>query len=208
MKRIIHLLYLVVALIYVIAYSYENNLITTITKPIPVLLLIFLIKRNSVYNQLIIIGLVFSLLGDIFLMRTVNFFILGLVAFLIAHLFYIFAYLERTNKLKLTSYIPFLLYAILFFMFIFDSLGDMAIPVAVYMFIISTMLWRSFVQRKTTPVAKWAFIGAFVFTISDSMIAISKFYEPFFMDSFFIMFTYWTAQFLIYQSTNPDAIDS
>lgn len=207
MKRIIHFLYLVVALIYVVAYSYENNLITTITKPIPVLLLIFMIKRNSVYNQLVVVGLIFSLFGDILLMRTVNLFIPGLIAFLIAHLFYIFAYLERSNKLKLVSYLPFLLYAALFFMFIQSSLGQMAIPVAVYMFIITTMLWRSYVQRKVTPLAKWAFLGAFIFTISDSMIAISKFYTSFFMDSFFIMFTYWTAQFLIYQSTIPQTVN-
>jgi uncharacterized membrane protein YhhN len=77
----------------------------------------------------------------------------------------------------------------------------MVIPVGFYILVISTMLWRSYIQRNATGISKWAFIGAILFTISDSLIAISTFYRPFMLSSLFIMVTYWIGQFLIYWST-------
>ena len=205
MKKAFYFLYVISAVVFVIAYYFENHEITTIAKPIPVLLLILLVKRNSRYNQLIILGLIFSLAGDILLMKTVNLFLYGLISFLVAHVFYIAAFIKKSNKAALLSAIPFYIYGFAFFMFLRPSLDEMVLPVACYILIITTMLWRSFVQRKTSSIAKWAFIGALVFTISDSMIAVYRFYEPFFMDRFFTIVAYWTAQFLIYLSTTQKA---
>ena len=140
-------------------------------------------------------------MGDILLLKTVDLFLFGLVSFLIAHVFYIIAFTQKLNKPRLISGLPFFAYGATIFIFLKPSLGDMMIPVAFYILIITVMLWRSFVQRNSGSVAKWAFIGALVFTVSDSIIAIYRFYEPFFLDRFFTITTYWTAQFLIYLST-------
>ncbi len=43
----------------------------------------------------------------------------------------------------------------------------------------------------------YVFIGAIVFVISDSILAINKFYTPIEKSSFFIMLTYLVAQYLI-----------
>jgi len=201
MKKYFYILYVLSAIVFVAAYYNENYVLTSITKPIPVLLLVILIGKNSFYNKLITIGLVFSLAGDILLMKTVNLFLFGLVSFLIAHVFYIIAFVKGKIQLSLLSSLPFYAYGLAIFVFLKSSLNDMMIPVAFYILIITTMLWRSFVQRNSSPMAKWAFIGALFFTISDSMIAIYRFYEPFFLDRFFTIASYWTAQFLIYLST-------
>ncbi len=201
MKKILYLLYLLSAIVFVVAFYSENNLLITISKPIPVILLIILVPKTSKYNWLITIGLVFSLAGDVLLMKTVSLFSYGLIAFLIAHLFYIAAFVRKSKKPAFLVSLPFFAYGAVVFLFLRSSLGDMVVPVRVYILVIITMLWRSFVQRNSSNVAKWAFIGAIFFTVSDTMIATYRFYEPFFLDRFFTITTYWTAQFLIYLST-------
>jgi alkenylglycerophosphocholine hydrolase len=207
MKKAGHILFLLSAIVFITADSFDYRIITDITKPIPLIILILLVSRNVIYNKLIMIGLIFSMFGDILLKDSFNLFVSGLISFLVAHVFYIFAFLKKDNRSKLISCLPFYLYGALFFLFLRNYLGDMSIPVLFYMLIITTMLWRSFVQRNSDNESKWAFYGAILFTISDSMIAFAKFYEPFFLSSFFIMLTYWGGQFLIYRSTtNPDSV--
>jgi alkenylglycerophosphocholine hydrolase len=201
MKKVFYLLYLLSAIVFVVAFYSENNLWITISKPIPVILLIILVPKGSKYNWLITIGLVFSLAGDILLMKTVNLFLYGLISFLVAHLFYIGAFIKKSKKHGWLSALPFLAYGLAVFLFLRSSLGNALVPVAIYIFVICTMLWRAFVQRNSSNVAKWAFIGAVFFTVSDTMIATYRFYELFFLDRFFTILTYWTAQFLIYLST-------
>ena len=53
----------------------------------------------SFYKYMIITGLVFSLAGDVFLMLPSDRFVAGLVAFLIAHLFYIAAFVSEISAL-------------------------------------------------------------------------------------------------------------
>jgi len=203
MKKTGYILFVLSAVIFIIAHSFDKHIITNIVKPIPLIILIILVNRNSLYNKLIITGFVFSLLGDILLMETIDMFVFGLIGFLIAHVFYIIAFFKQSSRTELLSSIPFYIYGIIFYIFLYKSLREMAIPVAFYMLIITTMLWRSFVQRNSSIMTKWAWYGAVLFTFSDSMIAVSKFDEPFFLSSIFIMITYWGGQFLIYWSTNP-----
>lgn len=72
------------------------------------------------------------------------FFILGLSAFLIAHLFYIvfFFIINRKEKLKLNWLLIIVVAAYYFALLtiLFPTLGDMKIPVTVYGLVISTML--------------------------------------------------------------------
>jgi len=199
MKRIFYIIYIVVAIIFLIALYSKNQLICDITKPIPLILLVILIKWDTPYSRLISFGLIFSIIGDIIL-ESFKLFVPGLIAFLIAHVFYIFAFLKKSNKVSIISSIPFFAYGVLLFLILYKSLGAMALPVLVYMFVICTMLWRSFVQRNSGKLSNWAFLGAIFFTISDSLIAVSKFYHDFYLAPLLVMTTYWVAQFLIYWS--------
>jgi len=52
------------------------------------------------------------------------------------------------------------------------------------------------VNRKA---ARYFLIGAAAFVISDSLLAIDKFYQPFAYAGVFIMFTYCAAQYFIVQ---------
>ncbi|HMC98781.1 MAG TPA: lysoplasmalogenase, partial [Ferruginibacter sp.] len=83
--------------------------------------------------------------------------------------------------------------------FLFPSLGKMELPVTVYAVVITTMLICSIhAFRKTNSAAGSFFIlGALFFVLSDSLLAINKFYQPFSFAQVLIMLTYCAAQFFI-----------
>jgi alkenylglycerophosphocholine hydrolase len=182
-------LFILSAIVFIVAHYSKYQLVCDISKPIPLIILLLLIKWNSKHKLLIAFGLIFSLIGDIILERF-KWFIPGLVAFLIAHIFYIIAFVRRSGKPSLLSGIPFYAYGILMFLLLFKTLGEMAIPVAFYILIITTMLWRAYVQRNIDKASMWALWGAVLFTISDSVLAFNRFYEAFYIAPLLIMITY------------------
>lgn len=158
------------------------------------------IKRNfSKYNIPILVGLLFSLAGDVFLMLPSDQFIAGLVSFLIAHLFYIFAFTTgRRIKLSLTG-LPFLLYGTMIYMILFPYLEAMTLPVLVYVAVILIMGWQAFEQwnlSKNTFTCL-AFVGAVLFIFSDSVLALNKFREPFEIARALNLSTYFIAQWMV-----------
>ena len=184
-------------------YGYEtgNAWIQSLSKGIPVIVLIISVKRKNTYNNLIVLGLILSLIGDIMLSKIVDRFLFGLISFLAAHLVYIFAFLKKSKRWALAESIPFYAYGALLFYFLQAQLGDMRMPTLIYIAVIMTMVWRSFVQRKSGKLANYAFIGAIFFALSDTMIAIYRFYEAFPFDREATILTYWIAQYLIFLST-------
>ncbi len=139
-------------------------------------------------------------------LKTFHFFILGLISFLIAHVFFIKIVLRRIIKLDLNkviaTYIPFLiLFGILLFV-LRNSLSDMMFPVLIYGMIISLFAAVSLVanQERRSIKSLFMFLGAIVFIISDSLLAIDKFYHSAAIFETLVMATYIGAQYLIYRS--------
>ena len=82
---------------------------------------------------------------------------------------------------------------------IYSNLGEMLIPVAVYGITISTfgsVALLNYRNEKSTE-NLWLLVGALLFILSDSLIALNKFYEPHDIYGVSIMITYILAQFLI-----------
>lgn len=182
-----------------------------VTKPLlmPVLLLWFLQQSGGLRSQLRVLiaaALVFSWLGDVLLMLepwNSLFFMLGLGAFLLAHVFYIlfFYRLLRHLQARIRSWIAIVLlayYGYLLYL-LTPHLEGLLWPVRVYGLVISVMLLLA---------AQFAFsgigvagiqmaIGALLFVISDSVLAINKFYLPFPAAGPIVMLTYGLAQWLI-----------
>lgn len=186
-------------------YGYEtgNLFIQTISKPIPVIVLILSIKQKNPYSKLIMLGLILSLIGDVLLAKIFDKFLFGLISFLLAQVVYIFAFLRKSKRLALAESIPFYAYGAILFFFLQTYIPqEMKIPVAAYTAVITTMLWRSFVQNKSGKYASYAFYGALLFVISDTFIAISRFYQVFNYYREAIILTYWAAQYLIFLSAN------
>ena len=201
MKLIFKILFFLSAVIFCVAVSIDNDIIRTITKPLPLISLLFLTKLNTKYSKLIFAGFIFSLLGDIFLLKVLDLFIFGLSSFLIAHVFYIIAFRTRDSKLNLIASIPFYIIAVALGYWFYPYLGDMLIPVFLYIFVIITMVWRSYTQRKFNKFAVYAFFGAVLFAVSDTNIAYTKFIADYELSKIVTIVFYWSAQYLIYIST-------
>ncbi len=178
----------------------DNYLMRMIAKPIPLFMLISMIKPREHYQKFIFIGLIFSVMGDLLLEASPKLFAFGLVAFLIAHINYIIAFAKREKQLNLKSAVPVFIYGAILYWILFPTLEKMAIPVFFYVIVILTMVWRAFAQRKFNDFAKYAFIGSIFFVFSDSLIALNKFHAPIEYSRPIIMITYWTAQFFIFSS--------
>jgi uncharacterized membrane protein YhhN len=180
-----------------------------IAKPAIVISLIVLFIKTShslkkIIKTLTLLALFFSLLGDVLLMfvnQSPHFFTVGLVAFLIAHVMYILVFLKHKNKSKsaLGFLVLLLIYALGLFYLLKDGLGDMLIPVIIYMIVILSMSTTAFLRKDiaNTLSYKLVFIGAIFFMISDSILALNKFYQPIPLSNISIMATYALAQYLI-----------
>jgi len=188
-----------------------------VTKPLITISLMlfvyFTIKRKSRFTNKVLIGLSFSLLGDVFLMFPyVNelYFMLGLGSFLIAHLFYISAfYLDGTNKIEvekryvLPIFLVFGFFCMSYYMILRPNLGNMNIPVLVYSFVITLMAIMAALRygKTNTKSFAWILLGAILFMVSDSILAYNKFVERMEIGDLLIMATYMLAQFLIAMGT-------
>ncbi len=201
MKIIPYFLFVISGLLFLLSIYTDNLILNTITKPIPMIIIILITKPDSIFNKLIFTGFIFSLIGDIFLLQIIDAFVLGLLSFLLAHIFYGIAFIKRVNKLQLTASIPFYLIAFILSYILYTHLGEMLIPVLIYIFVIMTMVWRAYMQRKWEKSAFFAFLGAILFAVSDSNIAITKFMFDYPFSGIITMVLYWSAQYFIYKST-------
>lgn len=204
------ILFVIIVLMELLTGSTESlEIVHYIAKPAIVISLIFLFAKTSEslpkpIKKLTLFALVFSLLGDVMLMfvdTSEHFFTLGLVAFLTAHIMYVLVFLKHRNKQKSPfGFIALLLiYAACLFNFLKDGLGDMLIPVIVYMIIILAMATTAFLRKNKVNILSYGlvFFGAICFMISDSILALNKFYQPIPWSNVSIMVTYALAQYLI-----------
>jgi uncharacterized membrane protein YhhN len=181
-----------------------NEKLAFLSKPflITSLVVIYLIavKKPSFWY---VSALFFSFWGDVLLLFEKQFFVFGLASFLLAHVLYIkitASYIKKTSlqKIALTC-LPFVFFVFSFLYLIKDNLGGMKIPVIVYGVVICSfgaISFLNYIQEKSTA-NLWLFLGTIIFIISDSLIAINKFYEPKEFYQISIMLTYIIAQYLI-----------
>ncbi|WPO77579.1 lysoplasmalogenase [Flavobacterium sp. KACC 22761] len=217
-------IYLAFCLIYLIVLllGYEN--LDLYLKPILIPLLSFSVYfcRSFPTKNILLLALLFSWIGDVILLFTELgeiYFILGLVSFLISHIVYCILFNRQTKRKTSRNLIVFgigsviiALYLIGMLTVLLPSLGDLKIPVIVYASVISIMLLFAFngYLMWQKPGNLYVFLGAIVFVVSDSILAINKFYAPLEKSAFFIMLTYLVAQYLIavgILKVNPKKVD-
>lgn len=174
-----------------------------IFKPLTMLLigLIAILGQGapSFYKNMIIIGLVFSIMGDIFLMLPTDRFVAGLVSFLIAHLFYIGAFVAGIDAFRWWPLIPFALFGIAIYIYLAPALGKLKLPVLLYVGVIMVMAWVAWelwIQTGQSGALLAAF-GAMLFVVSDAILAINRFRAPFKSARLLNLTTYFAAQWLI-----------
>ena len=175
----------------------------------PLLGLFFISNTNPALQALkkwMVLALLFSWLGDMLLLfegSNSSFFIFGLIGFLLAHIFYIILFdqirVREKFKQSLLPLLPIAVYYIFLISLLQPRLGTLQKPVSIYGLVISIMLsfaidlWR----LKDKLISSLIIIGALLFIISDSLLAINKFYDQFEYAGIAVMSTYGVAQLLI-----------
>ncbi|MEK7226254.1 MAG: lysoplasmalogenase, partial [Bacteroidota bacterium] len=163
---------------------------------------------SSSIKKWIVGALLFSWAGDVLLMfvpKNEIFFMLGLSTFLIAHIFYI-VFFHNVRIKESVKGNPWLMVIVVVYYgalitVLSPHLADMKWPVRVYGIVISFMFMLAmhmlFIKNKLA--GKWMMIGALFFVISDSVLAVNKFYQPFEAAGVIIILTYALAQLFIVQ---------
>lgn len=183
-----------------------------VTKIVPVLCLsLWLLPRRNANARWITLGLLLSAVGDFCLEWASSWFLMGLAAFLLAHLAYLTAFVRLVRRARLTLLVPVAAFGIGSFRVLEFSLGDMTSPVALYTTVICCMLWRAWAlvgEHPREPQKAWsAALGATSFALSDTLVAWNRFVEPSTTLALLLMLLYWGGQWAIAASASADSPD-
>ncbi|GMQ79526.1 MAG: lysoplasmalogenase [Anaerolineae bacterium] len=176
-------------------------------KPLTTILILLIallapVPENALYKWAIVIGLAFSLAGDIFLLLPRNRFIFGLVAFLIAHIFFTLAFTTEGFYLSLLALIPFAIFGGLVIGLLWPVLGKLRLPASLYALVLMIMGWQAAGYWITigSQSSILAFVGAVLFIISDSIMIFHRFRSPHRYARLTYMTLYYLALWLIAMS--------
>ena len=145
------------------------------------------------------ISLAFSSLGDV-LLNIGGMFVFGLSSFLVAHLLYIVIFVR--NRRQPAQLMPvagpviaaLAVYSTAMTLWLWPDLGDMKVPVAAYVATITAMGMTAALADFRAP---WVLVGALLFILSDSVIAVGRFKDGLPGGAYIIWSTYYVGQILI-----------
>ncbi len=169
-------------------------------------------------RRAVLAGLALSLLGDVALLWPQQGFVPGLVAFLLAHLAYLWAF-TRGAALARPRW-PFAAYAALAAMILAllwpGVPAPLRVPVLAYVACLAAMAaqalcrWQAGAGGATdAPRHARAAFGAALFLVSDALLATHRFHTPLAWEALWVLATYWSAQWLIGSSlAAPAGADS
>jgi uncharacterized membrane protein YhhN len=160
---------------------------------------------DALVRRWILVGLAFSLVGDIALLWPVQGFLAGLVAFLLGHLSYLAALTRRTRFLA--SPPAFGVWAIVAASVLAGLWAgvpaELHAPVLVYVGALGAMaaqatsVWLA--RRGSAGAARWRSValGAALFVLSDAILATDRFVGGVSMPTLWNLSIYWVAQWFI-----------
>lgn len=224
MLKPLEYLYFITAIIEVFAEVTDNNVIRFVSKPLLMIVLIGFYTQAvgdkwKKVHKLMRVAFFFSWVGDVALMfvfKNENFFLVGLVGFLITHVLYAIAFADVTDKSapallpkKFWVFVPLAIYMVALLSLLVPGITGnpltqpFLVPVLVYSTAIATMTVFAINRFGRVNEKSFALVfgGALLFMFSDSIIAINKFLHPFGMAGIFIMILYISGQYLIAKGT-------
>ena len=170
--------------------------------------------QGTLMRRALLAGLGLSLVGDVALLWPQQGFLPGLVAFLLAHLAYLFAF---TRGVRLVAWpLAFAGYGLLAALVLSQLWpgvpAPLRAPVVAYVVCLAAMaaqtasFWHVAgrgADAATRRRLAGAAIGGALFLASDALLAINRFHTPLALSGLWILSTYWAAQWLIASALPP-----
>ncbi len=210
---ILHLLFAVIVVVELTGRFMDRIQLEYMVKPLIMIWIatyFLLSKQKKQFTIPVLIAFFFSWVGDNFLMfsgKNELFFFAGVGGFFVAQLTFIYTFstFSEVNvrgpiQKNLLLIIPFLVYVAGFYLLLFPGLEGLMKPIIlVYALSLIGMSMMALNRKGRVGQASFrlVFVGSLLFLISDSMIALNKFYHEFTLAGFWIMITYIAAQYLI-----------
>ncbi len=161
----------------------------------------------SMVKYLLLGSLLFSAAGDIFLAldEDDSLFVWGLGSFFIAHVIYGINFLQSTGfqTAAIVPIVIILLLGIVLTTKIWPGLGELKIPVLAYILV---SVFMGIAAAIHAPLNWLLIAGTIVFMLSDSVIAVEKFWRSVPYRDFWVMSTYYLAQILIFLALTHEMI--
>lgn len=199
--KILYIVYLVPASLYIVFMDQLPGHVGVGIKALPIFVLMFfaMFRLSGIWRTGMLFALLFSAGGDVLLaLHAIHgeLFIAGLGSFLIAQLIYaglFWTHRSSDNRRTGVAVFSFVVTAVTG-MLIVPYTGEMQAPVMAYILAIGVMLMGTAVCDR--PLNR-LFVGAFIFVLSDLLIAMNQFIVVIPWAGVFIMITYYVAQYLI-----------
>lgn len=190
---------------YLIVLPFIQYPITTFLKPIPIILLMLYTLQVTLEQPikfLLLGALSFSLIGDIVLTLPLKAALqMGILAFMATHCAYICLFLKKRQfqKKNFLSFLPILMFVLIGGYVLWPYLGEMKIPVSLYLFLLTFMVFCSFQVKQQSRFIR---LGACLFLLSDFTLALDLFVlTPNKLLAVLIMLLYYIAQLLLVVGT-------
>jgi uncharacterized membrane protein YhhN len=195
---------------HIVARYAGRSRVAGVLKPLPIAVLAVMVGQgpalDSRYSTFVMVGLAFSMVGDVCLLAPRGF-VAGLASFFVAHLCYIAAFGAgaRDEAAGAALLAPFLALGAVLIGVLWRRAKDLRLPVVAYVAVITVMGWqaarRASAPATPEPSGMFAVGGALAFMTSDGLLAFDRFVRPFRTADAAVMATYYAAQTLIGLST-------
>lgn len=188
------------AILYIFVIPSDPIAIKLLFKLIPMWLILLyaylqLPTEKLRYQWFILVGLFFCMLGD----GLLHYFVVGLSAFLVGHLFYTASFLRRWrfSRARIAFLLPLVLYGAfmaqkLVRALVEDDNNGLIIPVLLYLVVILSMAFSAMMTGNRRIIA-----GSLLFVVSDSILSWNMFVSDVAHSGVLIMSTYYAAQTLL-----------
>jgi uncharacterized membrane protein YhhN len=198
-QRLLLLIALVFAIAYVGTLPLQPYAGDFVIKAIPAICLLTLALKAvpGLRGKLLSAALLFCAAGDAALgFEKGENLTIGLGLFLVAQVLFVVTFTRnfKIQKSRIPGAVFLVAYAVLMAIILTPSLEDMALPVYVYLTVITVMGISAALRY---PTSKLVVCGALFFIASDSMLAIEEFRGAFPASDYLVMVTYYAALFLI-----------
>ena len=210
---ILHLLFAVIVIVELTGRFTDNINLEYFVKPLimiwmAVYFLIF--RKKKEFTLPVLVAFFFSWIGDNFLMfsgQNEIFFYAGVGGFFVSQLSYIYIFTKYSEhggrgflQGNLILGFLFIAYGAGIYYLLYPGLeGAMKPIIFIYALVLIGMSMMALNRHTRVNHASFllVFIGSMLFVISDSMLALNKFYMEFSLAGFWIMITYIASQYLI-----------